>query len=232
MTESERPLRRRVRQLAAMATPGKRERNKAANRAAILQAAETCFHDTGYDAVTIRDVIRLSGLAAGTFYNYFPDKASVFRALVDGELQTLQQRLHAARVHAEDLASFFYESFLSALSVAREHPHFFEMMFRNEPTVRAFYNDNILGLIMQSVRTDLHAAIERGLAPQLDVDALTAVSFGAGYELIRLVTEQPNRDLEATARFVTQMFIHGLPAQVAPPQLIRIGPRLLKGAAR
>ena len=61
-----------------MATPpdGKRARNKRANRAAILEAARRCFLEHGYDAVTIRDVIRLSGLAAGTFYNYFPDKVN------------------------------------------------------------------------------------------------------------------------------------------------------------
>ena len=51
-----------------MPTPtGKRERNKAANRTAILEAARRCFLELGYEAVTIRDVIRLSGLAAGTF---------------------------------------------------------------------------------------------------------------------------------------------------------------------
>src|SRR3954452_16299340 len=62
---------------------GRRERTKAANRAAILEAARRVFGDLGYGAASVRDVIRGTDLAAGTFYNYFPDKEAVFRALLD-----------------------------------------------------------------------------------------------------------------------------------------------------
>ncbi|SFF44240.1 transcriptional regulator, TetR family [Fontimonas thermophila] len=216
-----------------MPTPtGKRERNKAANRTAILEAARRCFLELGYEAVTIRDVIRLSGLAAGTFYNYFPDKASLFRALVEVRLSKLQDRIHAARERATDIDSFFYQSYLAALQEVRADPDFFELMFRNEPVVRSFYNDNFFGLIMASLKHDLQDAITRGLVPDLDVDALTAISFGAGYELARLIAQQPQRDIEQTARFVTRLFLEGLPALTEKPKLIRLGSRLLGGAAR
>ncbi|HWU68578.1 MAG TPA: TetR/AcrR family transcriptional regulator, partial [Stenotrophobium sp.] len=72
---------------------GKRQLNKQANQAAILNAAHDAFVDLGYDAITIRDIIRKSGLAAGTFYNYFPDKESVFRALVESSLCTVHERI-------------------------------------------------------------------------------------------------------------------------------------------
>ncbi|TJY62822.1 TetR/AcrR family transcriptional regulator [Sinimarinibacterium sp. CAU 1509] len=211
---------------------GKRELNKEANRGAILEAARRCFLEFGYEAVTIRDVIRRSGLAAGTFYNYFPDKESLFRALVDSRLAKLQTNIHLARQHARDPESFFYGAFLAALREARAEPEFFEMMFRNEPVLRSLYNHNVFGLIMQSLRSDLQEAIVRGLVSELDVDALTAISFGAGYELVRLVTEQPKRDLEKTAQFVTQLFLQGIPTQTPQPRLIRLGSRLLGGAAR
>src|SRR6478672_11712494 len=61
---------------------GKRERNKAQNRHDILVAAREVFTELGYDAATVRDIIRRTRLASGTFYNYFPDKESVFRALL------------------------------------------------------------------------------------------------------------------------------------------------------
>jgi AcrR family transcriptional regulator len=212
---------------------GKRERNKEANRAAILEAARRCFLEFGYEVVTIRDVIRRSGLAAGTFYNYFPDKESLFHALVDSRLSKLQANIHLALQDARDPESFFYGSFLAALREARADPDFFALMFRNEAVLRSLYNDNLFGLIMQSLKADLQDAIVRGLVPELDVDALTAISFGAGYELVRLVTEQPKRDLEQTAHFVTQLFLQGLRTLTPrPPRLIRLGSRLLGGAAR
>src|SRR5690348_2575415 len=61
---------------------GKRERNKAHNRGEILDAAREVFTELGYDAATVRDVIRRTQLGSGTFYNYFPDKESVFRELL------------------------------------------------------------------------------------------------------------------------------------------------------
>ena len=65
------------------AAAGKRERTKAANREAILVAARRVFSDLGYGAASVRDIVRETDLATGTFYNYFPDKKSVLRALVD-----------------------------------------------------------------------------------------------------------------------------------------------------
>src|SRR5215217_2634302 len=64
-------------------TTSRRERTKAANRAAILAAGRECFAARGYDAVGVRDIVRGTDLASGTFYNYFPDKQAVFRALFE-----------------------------------------------------------------------------------------------------------------------------------------------------
>ena len=71
------------RRRADRARRGPREATKAANRAAILRAAREVFADIGYGAATVRDIVRRTDLATGTFYNYFPDKESVLRALVD-----------------------------------------------------------------------------------------------------------------------------------------------------
>ena len=53
---------------------GKRAMAKAANRRAILDAARLVFARIGYDAACIRDIIRQTSLASGTFYNYFKSK--------------------------------------------------------------------------------------------------------------------------------------------------------------
>lgn len=211
---------------------GKRAQNKQANREAILDAARYCFLADGYDAITIRDIIRRSGLAAGTFYNYFPDKESVFRALVESRLGVIQERIHTARSKATSVESFFHEAYLATFEEVRADPDFFHLMFRNEPVVRAFYQDSVFGLLMRSLGDDLRDAITRGVFPAIDVDALTAVSFGAGYELVRMLAEQPHRDPAKLARFVTQLFTEGIGRAAPQVSLIRLGSRLLGGIAR
>src|ERR1700759_5159750 len=69
---------------AAVIEPiGKRERAKAANREAILAAARRVFAQMGDEVATVRDIIRGTDLASGTFYNYFRSKEEVFEALSD-----------------------------------------------------------------------------------------------------------------------------------------------------
>ena len=84
------------------ARASKRERNKAANRAAILQAGREVFVEIGFGAANVRDIIRRTDLAAGTFYNYFPDKESVFRALVEESAEEIRVRAREARRRAHD----------------------------------------------------------------------------------------------------------------------------------
>ncbi|MEM9739627.1 MAG: helix-turn-helix domain-containing protein, partial [Pseudomonadota bacterium] len=53
---------------------GRRAQSKAANRQAILEAGRSVFARLGVESATVRDIIRETSLAAGTFYNYFKSK--------------------------------------------------------------------------------------------------------------------------------------------------------------
>ena len=53
---------------------GKRAHAKEQNRRIILDAARRVFAQMGYSGATVRDVIRATPLASGTFYNYFRSK--------------------------------------------------------------------------------------------------------------------------------------------------------------
>src|SRR3546814_290577 len=168
------------------------------------------------------------------FYNHFPDKESLLRELVDARLGQLQERIHASRQHAASIEDLFHGAYLGGLLEVRADPTFFAMMFRNEPVLRTLYNDNIFGLMLRSLKDDLRVGIARGAFPETDVDLLTAISFGAGHELCRLMADEPEREPEALARYVTRLFVDGLGRlpQTTQTPMIRIGPRKLRGAAR
>jgi len=85
--------------------PGKRERTKVANRQAILDAAREVFGDLGYDGATVRDIIRRTGLASGTFYNYYKSKEEVFDALADDGARRFRPLLRQVNDRAVDFAS-------------------------------------------------------------------------------------------------------------------------------
>ena len=62
---------------------GRRETQKAHNRAKLLAASRRVFAEKGLGAATARDIVRETDLATGTFYNYFDSKEHAFRALLE-----------------------------------------------------------------------------------------------------------------------------------------------------
>jgi AcrR family transcriptional regulator len=211
---------------------GKREQNKRANRSAILDAARKCFLQHGYESVTIRDVIRQTGLASGTFYNYFQEKSELLHALVEERLKALTTRLKSARRAADNVEQFLYNAYLAAFEEFTSQPAFYAMMFRNEPVIRNMYGRGPLGLSMRALNQDLRTAITRGLLPEVDTDYMTAILFGAGYEMARVLVEKKNKDPREAAAFATQIFLNGVKNATTRPHLLRRGPITHQGSAR
>ena len=83
------------------------------NRRAILEAAGRLFRERGYDAVTVAEVMRASGLTHGGFYGYFRSKdeliahalaAALTRATgPSGDLEAYAAG-YLSRAHRDDLA--------------------------------------------------------------------------------------------------------------------------------
>ena len=59
----------------------KRQIKKKQNREIIINSARVVFARKGYDNSSVREIIGSTNLGAGTFYNYFPDKLSVFKSI-------------------------------------------------------------------------------------------------------------------------------------------------------
>ncbi len=196
--------------MASVQRDNKREHNKQANRATLIEAARVCFVQMGFDAVTVRDIVRESGLAPGTFYNYFPDKEALFKEVLDERMGEITRRMHAMRAEAATLSDFLYGAFQTLFEKIVEEPCFFELILRNEYAVRSLFKETVVGIPMQQLKGDLNDAMARGLFPELDVDLLAAALYGIAFEIGRVLCEQGNRDAEQAARFATRMLVEGI----------------------
>jgi AcrR family transcriptional regulator len=189
---------------------GKRELTKAQNRAAIVEAAREVFAELGYDAAAVRDVIRRTDLASGTFYNYFPDKEAVFRAMLDESARDVRRRLLAVRAGAHTLEEFVGDAYRAWFEFLVEDRLMFALVQRNADTIRAMVGDPILGAGVQELLDDLRAAIERGDIPPVDAEYLAGAMVGAAFELAIRMAERSPPDVEGAARFATKLFLGGI----------------------
>ncbi|HEY1426025.1 MAG TPA: helix-turn-helix domain-containing protein, partial [Caulobacteraceae bacterium] len=147
----------------AYLNPGKREQTKLANRQAILDAARAVFRELGFEAATVRDIIRRTGLSVGAFYNYYRSKEEVIAALADDGARRFRPILHAEYLKASDFESYLrgaitaYFEFVAAESAALgKTPNEPDTLTRNTPEMLAVHEE---------VRTAFAAVMERGGAP-------------------------------------------------------------------
>jgi AcrR family transcriptional regulator len=76
--------------------PGKRrprtqEERSERSRRQILDAALKLFSHRGYGATSVQEIAEAAGLSKGNLYHHFPDKETVFRALLDRYFQAMSQ---------------------------------------------------------------------------------------------------------------------------------------------
>jgi AcrR family transcriptional regulator len=190
----------------------KRERNKAANRAAILQAGREVFVDLGFGAANVRDIVRRTDLAAGTFYNYFPDKESVFRALVDESAEEIRVRAREARRRATTLEEFVAGGFRAYFEFVADDRDTLDLMRRNAGTIRTMFDEPAIGAGADELRADLEDAVAAGLLPDHDSEYMAAAMVGAGIEVALTMSQREPPDVEGATALVTRLFVAGLRA--------------------
>ena len=191
---------------------GRRELNRVENRNAILRAAIQLFGIHGFGATTVRDIIRQTDLAAGTFYNYFSNKEEVFRAVVNEVGDSLRTQLRAARNQASSFEEFIAGSFRIYFTYYAKHPDIF-MMLRSNQT----YNGSLIAMEDHQARTGLHelradvaAAMDAGVIPEQDIDYLTAAIGGVAFSLVAEMMNRRPVDPEQAVQFATRLFLNGM----------------------
>jgi AcrR family transcriptional regulator len=196
---------------AAAPAAGRREHTKAANRAAILEAAREVFAEVGYDAASVRDVIRRTELASGTFYNYFPDKESVLRALLEESSREMRARVGDARAQAGSLEEFVGHAYRAYFAFMVDDRPTFELLRRNAGTIRALMDVPALGAAaVDDLIVDLREAMARGEMPALDAEYMASAMAGAGLEVAIRMIERDPPDVEGAAAFATALFLGGI----------------------
>ncbi len=193
-----------------LGTPGKRAQTKAQNRAAIIAAARVVFAELGYDAAGVRDIVRGTELASGTFYNYFEDKEAVFRAVVDESAQEIRVRLRAVRAEALTLEEFVGDAYRVLFHFLVEDRLLFQLLQRNAGPIRALFGESVLGAGVADLFDDLRAAVERGDLPPVDAEYMAGAMAGVALELgVRMADRDPP-DADGAARFATDLFLGGI----------------------
>jgi AcrR family transcriptional regulator len=189
---------------------GRREQNKAENRAALLRAARTVFAEMGYGAAGVRDIVRRTDLASGTFYNYFKDKDEIFEAVVAEMSVELMKRHRQNRAKARTAEEFFRGHASVYLNFVARDPEVLAFGRNNVTPVRMLLEKPDLQIMARQLHDDVKAAIDQGIIPDIDAGYLVAALSGVVFETsVVMVSRDPVNPEEAT-EFATRLMMGGL----------------------
>lgn len=188
----------------------KRERNKASNRQALLVAAKAVFAEMGYGAASVRDIIRRTDLAAGTFYNYFTDKQAIFRAVVEEMAQELRNQHASGRRSATTIEGFVYGTFKAYFTFIAGDPDLVNFSRRSAGAIRTLLDQPEITPLFDDLRNDIGEAMARGLLPQADIGYLAAAMAGIAFEVSMVMVARDPVDPEAATRFAAGLVLNGL----------------------
>ncbi len=189
---------------------GKRERTKAENRQAILDAAREVFAELGYGETTVRDIIRRTGLASGTFYNYFKSKEEVFQALMDASALRIRPRIRAERIRATNFEQFVAGTFYAYFEYLSLDQPMHRVMRRNSGSIRVRMDSPEVVAGFDELRKDIERAISQGVLPKVDPEYLTASFVGIAFEVGDKMLEREPVDTQGAADFATSLFLGGV----------------------
>ena len=190
--------------------PTKRERNKASNRAALLAAARAVFAEMGYGAASVRDIIRRTDLAAGTFYNYFTDKQTIFRAVVEQIANELRERHASGRKTATTAEQFVYGSFKAYFTFIAEDPDLVSLSRLSAGAIRTLLDQPEITPLFDELRGDLRDAIRRGLLPDVDLEYLASAMIGIAFEVSMIMVARDPVDPDAATEFAGRLVLSGV----------------------
>ena len=194
----------------ALAPAGKREITKAQNRQAILDAAREVFGEAGFETVTVRDIIRRTGLASGTFYTYFRSKEEVATALSRDGARRFSPVLKALREQAGTWEAFVRGALGASYDfLASEHDSGLSRRSAGEAGDALMGETPEMAAVFEEVRRSIIDEAERGGARGVDADYLAAACIGLAREVGWKMLARRPIDTAAATDFAATLILRG-----------------------
>jgi AcrR family transcriptional regulator len=172
----------------------RREATKEANRAALMAAALTVFAEQGYEGAGVRDVVRRTDLASGTFYNYFDGKDAVFRAVLEEVGADARARVRNARLGADTDEGFVTEGFRAFFAFIAADPGTFAFLERNADAV------------LPAALGELHEDLEGRLADGVDAGFTAHAMVAVGLQIGRVMLARTPVSVDEATAFAAGLF--------------------------
>ena len=187
---------------------GKREIQKQQIRERILAEGLMLFSERGLEKTTVADIVGKSGIARGTFYNYFSDMNALFDALIEQLNQQVVESIKHTRKQSTNLYDYLYGTFKGYFDLIGNEP-MLQFHIINQAHIRqSSYQSEIIKTIVKNLNRDLKSDLKvKAFNEKHEFLLLSYMLVGTPPELFLAThTSEINLTSEQLATFLTKLF--------------------------
>jgi AcrR family transcriptional regulator len=178
----------------------------------LLKASEACFFEKGYHGTTVADITQKAGVAAGTFYLYFPSKMSLYRHLLNELSRDIRKEI-ASNIDRSKARSVQERAGIKAfLEYAIKNPHMYQIIWESLYIDRSLFQSYYDAFAKRYVK-GLATAQENGEMDGLDLEIVAYILMGItnflGLKII-LDMGQTQSKIEEVVDTIMHILNHGL----------------------
>lgn len=168
-------------------------RSRLATRERLLASATRLFAERGLHGVTSHNIARDAGVAAGTFYLHFKDKADVYRHIVFAAIESLRAGLLEAAARSKDRRQALQHRAEIIVGFAETNRDVVRILFSHESETAALEADVLTHLASGLEARFRREGTERRFPADLDPATTAQALVGMTARLIDWWTEDPRR---------------------------------------
>ena len=192
------------------------------SRQLILDAALKLFSHRGYGATSVRDIAEEANLSKGNVYHHFPDKETIFRALLDRYFQAMSEqdfpfnRALANGVFPDNLEQLG----LAARDTVRDYREYVALIYVDVVEfdgkhIRKFYEhmaERFDAFMKQhGIEDQLRDRLAEGLSPVSAVMLATRIFYNYfSIEILFGVKDHFGKGTEEAVREISRILRHGM----------------------
>lgn len=143
----------------------------------ILEAALQMFYESGYHGTTIKDITQKAGVAAGTFYLYFPSKLSLYKHILITLSHNIRKEIASKVALKKTRLEKEREGIKAFIEYVQEHPEMYNVIWESLYIDRSLFKEYYESFAARYVR-GLNAAVEAQEIEPLDTEVIAYVMMG------------------------------------------------------
>ncbi len=178
----------------------------------IEKAAIKMFYENGYHGTTVNNITSQAGVAAGTFYLYFPSKLALYKHILSVLSHNI--RKHIAEKVSKKTSRYEKEreGIRAFIEYARDYPEMYNIIWESLYIDRALFKDYYESFALRYVK-GLEKAKENNEVRNLDSETVAYVLMGiTNFVGLKVVFDlgQKNDDMEMIIDTVMTILEKGL----------------------